>query len=974
MKIGKIPGAVVATIVLASLLVVGSNSGVVGAVADQPLSATASSMWQTNNTVYALAAKSGVVYAGGSFTAVRPPGAAEGTNETTRTYLAAFNASTGALITGFNVSLNGQVRALALSPDGNSLYIGGQFTTVGGQTRQRIAKVNATTGALDTAFQANASATVTALDATSSSVYLGGDFNTVKSTSRTRLAKVSASSGNVDTSFNAPVDGRVLSIKSAPNGSRVIIAGAFDNVNNALQGAVASLNPTTGATMPWAATGIVPRPAQGGCSSNGEGLIVVGDVAYVTAEALEPGCWEGILAANISDGSVRWVQNCVGAGQALAAIGQWLYKASHLHDCGPNEGRSAFVGPKSFAEFVWYRLNAWSTVDGTAGHWHPNTNGAGLEVVGPHALATDGTQLFVGGDFTTVNGTAQRGITRFTPTGANSTPTTPEAPSAVATSAGTVTVTVPATHDREDGTLTYSLYRDGGSTPIATATMESWIWTKPTWRFTDTGLAPGSSHTYRVRASDGSANSSQSPVSNTVTVAGSNPAAFDSVVNSASPSAFWRLDGSVSPGADSSGNGVGVVAEGGVTPNQPGVISGNSAVLLDGSTGYLRSSTPLTVGTGFSQSVWVNTTTGRGGDLLGLSDSPTGNGTLNDRVLWMDGNGQVAWGLRTSATRFAMVRSRNSINDGRWHQVTLTFDGAQLLLYVDGVVTSNGLLNNPLTTTPPSPGSMYLRAGFADLTFFYSVFGRNFNGNKAPVSHSFAGYLDEVAFYPNALSPAQIQAQYAAGIAQSTGGPPPTTTTTSTTTTSTSTTTSSTTTTTTGSSSNVVAIAAGSSWRYLDNGSNQGTAWRAEGFADGAWSSGASELGYGDGDEATVVSFGPSSSSKYITTYFRKTFDVADASKVTAAALGLVRDDGAVVYVNGTEVMRSNMPTGTIGSSTVASSNVSGSGSSAWNAATVSPSLLHNGTNTIAVEVHQRSASSSDISFNLSLNLTISGT
>ena len=184
----------------------------------------------------------------------------------------------------------------------------------------------------------------------------------------------------------------------------------------------------------------------------------------------------------------------------------------------------------------------------------------------------------------------------------------------------------------------------------------------------------------------------------------------------------------------------------------------------------------------------------------------------------------------------------------------------------------------------------------------------------------------------------------------------------------------STTTTTTGSSSNVVAIAAGSVWRYLDNGSNQGTAWRAEGFADGAWSSGAAELGYGDGDEATVVGYGPSSSSKYITTYFRKTFDVADASKVTAAALGLVRDDGAVVYVNGTEVMRSNMPTGTIGSSTVASSNVSGSGASAWNAATVSPSLLHNGTNTIAVEVHQRSASSSDISFNLSLNLTISGT
>src|SRR4051794_16712147 len=74
------------------------------AVRDQGLSGEAAAMWQTNNEVDALEVSGTRVYAGGRFTRVRPPGAAAGTNETTRTYLAAFNTSTGALDTGFNVT------------------------------------------------------------------------------------------------------------------------------------------------------------------------------------------------------------------------------------------------------------------------------------------------------------------------------------------------------------------------------------------------------------------------------------------------------------------------------------------------------------------------------------------------------------------------------------------------------------------------------------------------------------------------------------------------------------------------------------------------------------------------------------------------------------------------------------------------------------------------------------------------------
>src|SRR5215210_8710358 len=88
-------------------------------------------------------------------------------------------------------------------------------------------------------------------------------------------------------------------------------------------------------------------------------------------------------------------------------------------------------------------------------------------------------------------------------------------------------------------------------------------------------------------------------------------------------------------------------------------------------------------------------------------------------------------------------------------------------------------------------------------------------------------------------------------------------------------------------------------WRFLDNGSDQGTAWRNPGFSDSTWRSGPAQLGYGDGDEATLVASGPSA-AKYITTYFRHQFPVA--SPVTDATLRLLRDDGAVVYVNGVEV------------------------------------------------------------------------
>jgi hypothetical protein len=172
-----------------------------------------------------------------------------------------------------------------------------------------------------------------------------------------------------------------------------------------------------------------------------------------------------------------------------------------------------------------------------------------------------------------------------------------------------------------------------------------------------------------------------------------------------------------------------------------------------------------------------------------------------------------------------------------------------------------------------------------------------------------------------------------------------------------------------GTSTSVAYVPLNSTWKYLDNGTNQGTAWRAINFNDSTWMAGAGELGYGDGDEATVVSYGPNSANKYVTTYFRKTFTVSDASKISAALLRILRDDGAVVYLNGTEVFRTNMPTGTIGYRTPADIAIE---DSTFYTSSINPSLFVTGNNVIAVEVHQADVTSSDISFNFSLDATVS--
>jgi hypothetical protein len=158
-------------------------------------------------------------------------------------------------------------------------------------------------------------------------------------------------------------------------------------------------------------------------------------------------------------------------------------------------------------------------------------------------------------------------------------------------------------------------------------------------------------------------------------------------------------------------------------------------------------------------------------------------------------------------------------------------------------------------------------------------------------------------------------------------------------------------------------IAMGSAWKYLDDGTDQGTAWIGLVFDDSSWSNGVAQLGYGDNDEATLIRYGPDPSNKYVTYYFRRKFVVGDPSRVLGLNLNLLRDDGAIAYLNGTEVFRLSMPPGPVTYLTFATTAIEYS----FEATNVPANVLVAGTNILAVEIHQGNVTSSDVSFDLEL-------
>lgn len=164
-------------------------------------------------------------------------------------------------------------------------------------------------------------------------------------------------------------------------------------------------------------------------------------------------------------------------------------------------------------------------------------------------------------------------------------------------------------------------------------------------------------------------------------------------------------------------------------------------------------------------------------------------------------------------------------------------------------------------------------------------------------------------------------------------------------------------------------ILGGSLWEYSDQGLDLGTNWSQPNFDDSTWSQGAGRLGYNIVGITTTVGYGTNSASKYVTTYFRHEFVVPNGVCYTNLSVRLNRIDGAVVWLNGQELYRVNLPTGTITNQTLATTLVINpeDDSNDYYPTNLAITSLPAGTNVIAVEIHKYAPAELGISFDLEL-------
>ena len=303
------------------------------------------------------------VWAGGKFAYARPAGAAPGANQTPRNNLLAYNLTTGDLITSIAPDLNAQVKAVAASPDGSRVYVGGQFTTANGQARYRIAAYDATTGALISSFAPGVDSTVNAIAATNTTVYVGGYFTQANGVPRASLAAFNASDGAL-TSWNpGSSGGEVQALTITPDGQKVVVGGSFTSLAGSPTPGLGAVDTATGLLQTWNVNQVVqdsgPNAAILSLTHDSDGNVYGSGYVYGSGGNLE-----GAFSANQSNGDINWLEDCHGDTYGVAASPAAVYTVSHAHYCGAVGGF-----PQSAAPWIEHRSMAFTkNATGTVQH------------------------------------------------------------------------------------------------------------------------------------------------------------------------------------------------------------------------------------------------------------------------------------------------------------------------------------------------------------------------------------------------------------------------------------------------------------------------------------------------------------------------------------------------------------------------------------------------------------------------------
>lgn len=734
--------------------------------------------WQTNGVVYGMAAAQGKVFAGGSFTQLRPPAGGSGTAQT-RVGLAVLDAATGAPAS-CQFTLSGgaaRVRAIVASPDESTIYIAGDFTTVNGASRPRVAALDVASCSVKTAFNAGAiSAEVFGLDVYANTLYLAGGFSTVRGATRQYFAAVNATTGALTdwTADGQSYSGAVVSkrgraVQVSPDGQKVVLGGYFYYINGQFSHSIAIISSADssspgGQLIKTYPQGFIPgNPnatspndnAPSGTSATHALANGAGDGRfYIGNEGIGGGVFDGRAAFRWSDGEQVWRDTCLGATQDLIEDAGTIYSVNHQHDCsginGFQDGRRVYLAAQSSQDMVHYG-------------WKPDLNDGTGEGIGPRALviATSGTDryLWVGGEFTSVNGSAQQGLTRFTDE--SSAPSTPSFVGK-ALDDGTVSINFRTSTDNDDSHLTYRVFR--GSTKIWEGEAVSLWWQRPQVTVIDDAVAPGSLNTYRVEVTDGVHTRTSGSVGVRAIAASDS---YQAAVRADSPSLYWT---STVSGTSTTSNAGSWVVDSASTSTNPAARSGqgmmglstsaegaypgdtSGSLSFDGVDDYVWNDALAPSPGTYTIETWIKTTTNRGGKIVGFGNGRPRTGsnitTLSgnhDRTIYMLNNGRLRFGVWTGSA--TTLTSSQSYNDGQWHHIVATQGPAGMTLWVDG----NRVGKNS-------------NANAQDYYGVWHVGGDQLSGwPDAPSSYFFQGLIDETAIYDQALTGRQITAHAAAG-------------------------------------------------------------------------------------------------------------------------------------------------------------------------------------------------------------------
>lgn len=719
---------------------------------------------QVDGVVWAQVVVGNTVYVTGSFTSARPAGAAAGTDETPRSNLLAYDIRTGELSTSWAPTLNAQGLTLAASADGTRIFVGGDFTDVSGVAKNRIAALDATTGAVVTSFAASVNSRVRTLTVGDGVLYAGGLFTTSSGLARSRLAAFSATTGALLTW--APVSDREVLALAAPAGSgTVVIGGRFTTLNAVANYGLGAVDATTGVELAWPANAVVRNAGDnaGIYSLSTDGTQVFG-TGYTFGTG---GNLENSFATDTS-GNLQWVNGCLGDTYGNAVIANVLYVVGHSHNCS-QIGAFPQTDP-----WTYQRATAYSTTPGTHGetnisgtfsgrpapellHWLPTLDVGTFTGQEQAAWSVAGNSQYVvlGGEFPRVNYVNQQGLTRFAVQDLATNkqgPTTPDelTPTATTIATGALRVSWTATWDRDTKRLTYEVLRDG--VQVGTLKADSTWWDRPTLSYTDTSATPGASVTYRIRVRDAS-NVITGPAATftaptTTRAAGS----YADIVRADGASNYWRMGEASGTTAydwtaarnlalaSSATRGVATAIVGGADPATT-FAGGTSGVTGVASVQRLAPQV-------FSEEAWFKTTSVQGGKIIGFGNSATADSTTADRHVYLSNDGKLNFGVLAAGTGRTLT-STAAYNNGQWHHVVATLGDDGMQLFVDGA-----LVGTQAATTYGQVYNGYWRvAGDAISTAF---------ANR-PTRTRLAASLDEVAVYPVALTAEQVARHWQVG-------------------------------------------------------------------------------------------------------------------------------------------------------------------------------------------------------------------